>query len=207
MNSRSQLTHGAKVINPNTNLIHSFQAARGTAARLVGGVDAVLDAEDRLPFLALHYGQVRPLLQTLCLNHKLESPDLTIGHVDAVLDAEDPLPFLALHYGQVGPLLQTLCLNHKLESHDFTIGHVDAVLDPEDLLPFRALHYGQVGPCLTWLGLRACGRYDGDEPLLFCQLPGGLQGQAWQVLLGACALASLECLPGCAIAEPVKGGH
>lgn len=39
----------------------NFQAVRDTAARLAGGVDAVLDAEDPLPFLALHYGQVGPL--------------------------------------------------------------------------------------------------------------------------------------------------
>lgn len=36
------------------------QAVRDTGARLAGGVDAVLDPEDPLPFLALHYGQVGP---------------------------------------------------------------------------------------------------------------------------------------------------
>jgi len=34
-------------------------AVDATFARLRGGVDAVLDAEDPLPFLALHYGQAR----------------------------------------------------------------------------------------------------------------------------------------------------
>ena len=63
MNSRSQLTYGA-ILTLFLTLIHASQAVQGTAARLSGGVDAVLDAEDPLPFLALHYGQVGPLCQT-----------------------------------------------------------------------------------------------------------------------------------------------
>ena len=64
MNCRGQPTRGVKFNLLILTLIHTFQAARGTAGRLAGGVDAVLDAEDPLPFLALHYGQVGLLCQT-----------------------------------------------------------------------------------------------------------------------------------------------
>lgn len=37
------------------------RAGAGMVARLLGGVDAVLDPADPLPFLALHYGQAGTL--------------------------------------------------------------------------------------------------------------------------------------------------
>jgi hypothetical protein len=80
-------------------------AVDATFARLRNGVDAVLDAEDPLPFLALHYGQARSASQppTHRIHSGLADCALFAAHAEVLAD-EHPLLLQTLHHGQESSL-------------------------------------------------------------------------------------------------------
>ena len=107
------------------------QAVQDTAARLSGGVDAVLDPEDPLPFLALHYGQVRPLYWVY--------RSLRVCGRRAELTASAFLPGAALWAGRAF-VYRRHCSSGRIEG-------VCAVLKPKDPLASWRCSTGRWAPC------------------------------------------------------------